>query len=296
MKKALVLPALAVLGGLAGFALRTWQLSTAVDPQSGIIQSDHPATLGLLLLSALLALGFLVLSRSVPLPEPDALPNPFYCPNSLYITAMSVSGLLLLAAGGLGLMNTFLDYQELQAQWVPDQPPVPFPAIAVLCGGLCLAAGASVLIFGRSNYRGLNASGWLIGSLPPGYLALLMLIDYYVAHSSDPLLLRYAWSLLGWVTTLVSLYAVSSCCYRKPAPRITLFFSGCAVYLQLLSLADRPESFQIMAIAALIFYLLAQSAALTQNCLAPRMPSGALDEPANNQENQNQNISFDAEK
>ena len=100
MKKALVLPALAVLGGLAGFALRTWQLSTAVDPQSGIIQSDHPATLGLLLLSALLALGFLVLSRSVPLPEPDALPNPFYCPNSLYITAMSVSGLLLLAAGG----------------------------------------------------------------------------------------------------------------------------------------------------------------------------------------------------
>ena len=226
MKKALVLPALAVLGGLAGFALRTWQLSTAVDPQSGIIQSDHPATLGLLLLSALLALVLLVLSRSVPLPEPDALPNPFYCPNSLYITAMSVSGLLLLAAGGLGLMNTFLDYQELQAQWVPDQPPVPFPAIAVLCGGLCLAAGASVLIFGRSNYRGLNASGWLIGSLPPGYLALLMLIDYYVAHSSDPLLLRYAWSLLGWVTTLVSLYAVSSCCYRKPAPRITLFFSG----------------------------------------------------------------------
>lgn len=265
MKKELILPGLAVLGGGAGFALRSWQLAAAVDLESGIIQLTHPATLGLVLLSAVLALLFLLLPQKAC--GPEEAQTIFYYPSSLYMTCMAASGLLLLAAGGLGMVGTLSTYQDLRAAALPDEV-VPFPVIELLCGGLCLPAGASVLLFGRANYREAASPYTPCSSLAPGYLALLLLIHYYVGHSSDPLLLRYAWPLLGWVTTLLALYSVSSCCYRKPAPRMTLFFSGAAVYLQLVSLADRPDLFQIISGMALTLYLLAQSAALAKNCLS----------------------------
>lgn len=273
MKKELVLPGLAVLGGAAGFALRLWQRSAAVDPWSGIVQLTHPATLGLIALSVLLALVLLVLVQKAGDPEEPA--RPFVCPSSVYMTLMASAGLLLLAAGGLGLMQTLSSYQQLRAE-VPLDVPVAFPAMEALCAILCLPAGASALIFGRYNYRGTESPFYPLSSLAPGYLGLIQLIAFYVDHSNDPLLLRYVWSLLGWVTTLAALYLVSSCCFRRPAPRGTLFFSGAAVCLQLLSLADGPALNRSIVSMALALYLLAQSAALGRNSLGrPRMPSGA---------------------
>jgi len=60
------LPGLAAAGGLAGFALRAWQLSAAADPASGIFRSGHPATLALVLLSAAMALLFHVVPDNAP--------------------------------------------------------------------------------------------------------------------------------------------------------------------------------------------------------------------------------------
>lgn len=264
------LPGLAAAGGLAGFALRAWQLSAAADPASGIFRSGHPATLALVLLSAAMALLFLLLVWHASCPEEGV----FFCPSSFYMALMAAGGLLLLAAGGLELTQTLAAYQDLRAAALPEEP-VPFPVLEVLCGVLCLPAGAGLLVFGRASYRGQDSTGRLLSSLAPGYLALALLIRYYVAHSSDPLLLRYSWSLLGWVSTLAALYAVASCCYRKPAPRAVLFFGGMAVFLQLTALADRPDRFQALCGMALILSLLAQSTALAQACFGPRMPSGA---------------------
>lgn len=273
MKKEILFPGLALLGGAAGFGLRHWQLSAAVDPQSGIIRFSHPATLGLVLLTALMVLAFLLLSQKAACPE--ELPTVFYCPDPLYMALMAAAGLLLLAAGGLGLMQTLSSYQSLRVS-LPPEGIVSFPVMEVLCSALCLPAGASALVFGRYNYRGLSSPGYPLSSLAPGYLALLLLIGYYVDHSNDPLLLRYAWSLLGWVTTLLALYRIAGCCYRKAVPKSTLFFCGAAVYFQLVSLAGRPERGQLICTAALVLYLTAQSAALAHNGFgAPRMPSGA---------------------
>lgn len=283
MKKALILPVLSVLGGLAGFALRNWQLSAAVDPVSGILLPTHPATLGLLLLSAGAALLALLLPRRVRCPE--GVENVFFCPHSLYMALTAAAGLLLLGTGGLGLLGTLRSYQDLMAVAAVAQERAPFPVLDALCGGLCLPAGVGILVFGRGNYRGTDSPGRLLSSLAPGYLALLLLIRFYVGHSSDPLLLRYAWPLLGWIATLLALYCVASCGYRGPAPRTTLFFSGAAVFLQLTSLADRPERFQVLCALALTLYLLAQSTALAQNCAAARMPPGARENDAQTQAN-----------
>jgi len=271
MKKEVLLPVLAAAGGLAGFALRTWQLSDAADPQSGILRLTHPATLALILLTALTALVLLVLSRTAVCPE--NLPNLFTCPSALYMTVTAASGFLLLLAGGLGLAQAF--FQDPQADALSDTGLV-LPAVELLCGVLCFPAGVSVLVFGKHNYRGTDSARSPLSTLAPGYLALLLLIRHYVGHSNDPLLLRYAWSLLGWICTLLALYLIAGCCYRRPAPRRLLFFCGAAVYLQLLSLADRPAFPQSAAGIALVLYLLAQYAALARNTLgSPRMPFGA---------------------
>ena len=84
------LPGLAAAGGLAGFALRAWQLSAAADPASGIFRSGHPATLALVLLSAAMALLFLLLVWHASCPEEGV----FFCPSSFYMA--------LMAAGGIG--------------------------------------------------------------------------------------------------------------------------------------------------------------------------------------------------
>ena len=63
MRKDIILPALALTGGLAGFLLRRWQLASAYLPEAGLLVRGAPATFVLLGLIALLALVFLALDR-----------------------------------------------------------------------------------------------------------------------------------------------------------------------------------------------------------------------------------------
>ena len=80
MRKEIILPGLALGGGLAGFGLRRWQWLSAYDAQTQLYLHGAPATFALLALTALLVLAFLVLCHgkggrrdswtpfSVPLP------------------------------------------------------------------------------------------------------------------------------------------------------------------------------------------------------------------------------------
>ena len=54
MRKNIILPALAVAGGAAGFLLRRWQLASAYQPETGLFVPGAPATWALLGLTALL--------------------------------------------------------------------------------------------------------------------------------------------------------------------------------------------------------------------------------------------------
>lgn len=64
MKKTLY-PFLALVFGAAGYILRARQLSEAVDPDTGLLLLNHPATYALLGLTAGAALVLLILCLSV---------------------------------------------------------------------------------------------------------------------------------------------------------------------------------------------------------------------------------------
>lgn len=79
MGKHYILPALALAGGLAGFGLRLWQRTSALDPVTELFATGAPATLALWGLMAALALAALLLglrrgrawrSRSAPFTPP----------------------------------------------------------------------------------------------------------------------------------------------------------------------------------------------------------------------------------
>ena len=44
MRKDILLPGVAVVGGAAGFLLRRWELSTAFEPDTGLPVAGAPAT------------------------------------------------------------------------------------------------------------------------------------------------------------------------------------------------------------------------------------------------------------
>ena len=101
MGKHHILPALALAGGLAGFGLRLWQRTSALDPVTELFASGAPASLALWGLMAALALAALLLSRGGAQPEQPE--HAFLCPSAGYMTLMTAAGMCFLLAAALGV-------------------------------------------------------------------------------------------------------------------------------------------------------------------------------------------------
>ena len=110
MRKNIILPALAVAGGAAGFLLRRWQLASAYQPDTGLFVHGAPATGALLGLTALLMVVFLVLVCKRREGLDDFLPA-FGSPSVGQMTVLAAAGLLLFAAGGFGLREGFRTFR-----------------------------------------------------------------------------------------------------------------------------------------------------------------------------------------
>ena len=93
MRKNIILPALAVAGGAAGFLLRRWQLASAYQPDTGLFVHGAPATGALLGLTALLMVVFLVLVCKRREGLDDFLPA-FGSPSVGQMTVLAAAGLL----------------------------------------------------------------------------------------------------------------------------------------------------------------------------------------------------------
>ena len=68
MRKEIVLPSLAVGGGIVGLILRRWELATAFEADTGLVTPNMPSTWALIIWSAVLAVVPLSLCSFMPLP------------------------------------------------------------------------------------------------------------------------------------------------------------------------------------------------------------------------------------
>lgn len=278
MRKDVFLPILALAGGGAGFALRCWQLATALDEQSMLFRSGAPATLAPTALLVVLAAAFLALSRGGIIPADYA--QAFYCPTSGYMTLMAASGFLMFAAAALGFLEAVSQFRLWQAGLVPT-PPVMLMLTAVMA----VPAGLAALLLGKGNYRAaLPASHPLLAALP-AYTLLPWIVALYQTHSRQPETMLFVFTLLGVICAELGFYFAACFAFGRPCPKSCLFSSLMAVVLLLTSLADRPGFFYAVMCLGCVLLLLAQSFALLRSMFGPFWPKPSTGDDSASAEN-----------
>lgn len=270
MRKDVFLPALALVGGGAGFFLRRWQLATAPDPETQLFRMV-PATPALLLLGGVLALLFLLLVRGGK--QAEDYPAAFRCPSAFYATLMAAGGLLFIGAASLGALEFhggLILWRQVEGRTLP--------VMLLLAAVLSLGAGIALLLLGRGNYRGALPGFYPGLTTLPAYAALPWLVAMYQEYSRDPVILRFADMLLGAVCTALAFYLASGFAFQRPRPRWCLFFSLMGLSLNLESLANGQSLFFTVLSIAFSLALLAQSWALLRCCFGPAWPKRLLEE------------------
>lgn len=280
MKKDLTLPVLAVVGGVAGFALRKWQLAAAYHPETGLFTHGAVPTYLLMGLTALLLLVLLVsVQGKGDLPE-DFLPA-FACPQSGQMTLWAAAGLLFFAAGLVNLMEGAQIFQLWQATPASDRDPtqLTLTVAQLLCALLSLGSGVSLLMMGKSAYRGEFPEK--LGSLVslPAFTGLLWLFSTHLENGTEPVLMKYGFALTAAALLMLAHYYVAGFCFGRPRPRRAMFFALAGIVLGLTSLADGLTLGASVLTLAFVLSSLAFARALLGNCFGPfwsrRMPFGA---------------------
>lgn len=272
MRKDILLPGLAVGGGAACLALRQWQLASAYNAQVQLFDHGAPATYALLLLTAVLAILLAALVQGGK--DASNVLSTFRCPAPLYMAGMAAAGFLFLGAGVLGLLYG-LDELTLW-RLDPKGHLLTYPAALLLCALLCFPAGLSCLLLGKGAYRGRFARSCSLVALFPACAGLLWLFATHLAHSTDPILMGYGFSLAAAALLMLSQYETAAFFHGRSHPRRTLFFSLLGTVLGLTSLLDGLPPFFAVLTAAFVLSALSGSFALARNRFGPPWPSRLL--------------------
>lgn len=274
MRKDVALPALALAGGAAGFFLRRWQLASAYRPDEGLFVHGAPATYALLGLTALLAGLFLLLLREKREGLDDFLPA-FGSPSAGQMTLFAAAWVLLLAAGGFGLVDGFQALRLWRAS--PEMYQLSLPVSQLLTGALCVLAGFGALCMGRMAYRGtLDGQACLLAPFP-ALAALVWLFSTHLKHGTEPVLMKYVFTLFAVLLFTLAHYDAAGFLYGKPRPRRTAFCALMGAAVGIVSLADRPDRFTAIATAAFALSALALARALLGGPWPERMPPAQED-------------------
>ena len=278
MRKEIILPGLALGGGLAGFGLRRWQWLSAYDAQTQLYLHGAPATFALLALTALLVLAFLVLCRGKR--RPEGFLDAFFCPSPGFMGLMAASGFCFLGAGLLGLlewMDQFQLFRISRDAYLSAYPAALLPVL-LLTVLLTFGSGAALLLVGRAAYRGQLDRLTSLLSVLPGYTGLCWLFATHLLHGTDPVAMRYGFSLAATILMMLCHYFAAGFFFGRSHPQPLTFCALLGISLGGISLADGPSRFQLALTAAFLLSLLGYGYALLSNARFPageRMPSGA---------------------
>lgn len=289
MRKELVLPVTAIVGGAIGFFLRRLELATAFEPDTGLPIEGMPVTWALIALSAAVAVVLLLLCLGVGKGFEGGYDQAFRARDAApYMMGMTAGAFLTAAAGVLLLLKLPRLYAEasLETSGFPMFSLVPMVLLSVLC----LASAWSMLMLGKNNYRGEEKGRYSAWLLIPAYTCCMWLIVSYQEHSGDPIILDYVYQLFSVIAAVLGCYFLSGFGFGRSRPAAAAFFSAEAMYFALVTLADAHEPAFLLLYAGCFFYFAASSVALLYNLgrpLGPRMPGGkrlSADEKINREE------------
>lgn len=285
MRKEFLLPALALGGGLAGLALRLWELSSAFEADTGLPVSGAPATLVLAGFSAAVLLALVLLCRGTGQGFQGSYDEAFQAAGSTpYLTVMVAAAFLMAGSGVLLLAQAGGVLSESLAASVGTGLGLSGLFQLLLSVGrelllaiLALASAASLFLLGKNNYKG-EGKGERSGCLlTPAYTACVWLIVSYLDHSGDPIVLDYVYQLFAVVAAVLGSYFLAGFGYQRPKGFPAAFFSLAAMYFCLVTLADRHTPAELLLYVGYFLYFAGSVHVLLAHLarpLGPRMPGG----------------------
>ena len=273
MRKEIVLPSLAVGGGIVGLLLRRWELATAFEADTGLVTPNMPSTWALILWSAVLAVVFILLCRGKHRPFAGGYDAAFAAKgNTVYVTAMVLSAFLLLASAVLNYMGIPAAYQEAvaaaragNAQGTPLFNVLP----RAILGLLSAISFFCVLSTGKNNYRGEGKGKFSFPLLAPAYMGCIWLIAAYQVRAGDPVRQDYIYELFAIIASLLGLYFTAGFSFERAKVFRSALFSLLGVYFSLVTLADGHELYVVLLYGFCILNLTANVTALLANDARP---------------------------
>ena len=273
MRKEIVLPSLAVGGGIVGLLLRRWELATAFEADTGLVTPNMPSTWALIIWSALLAAAFILLCRGKHRSFAGGYDAAFAAKgNTVYITAMVLAAFLLLATAVLNYMGIPAAYAEAvaaaragNAQGTPLFNVLP----RAILGALAAVSFFCVLSTGRNNYRGEGKGKFSFSLLAPAYMGCIWLIAAYQVRAGDPVRQDYIYELFAIISSLLGLYFMAGFSFERAKVFRSSLFSLLGVYFSLVTLADGHELYVVLLYGFCILSLTANVTALLANDARP---------------------------
>ena len=296
MRKEIVLPSLAVGGGIVGFFLRRWELATAFEADTGLVTPNMPSTWALIIWSAALAVVFILLCRGKHRPFHGGYDAAFAAKgNTVYVTAMVLGGFLLLASAVLNYMGIPAAYQEAvaaaragNAQGTPLFNVLP----RAILGLLSAISFFCVLSTGKNNYRGEGKGKFSFPLLAPAYMGCIWLIAAYQVRAGDPVRQDYIYELFAIIASLLGLYFTAGFSFERAKVFRSSLFSLLGVYFSLVTLADGHELYITLLYGFCILSLTANVTALLANDAMPE-PKARPARPAEDPEDSETEVSPD---
>ncbi len=262
MRKNVLLPALTLAAGVVGFVLRRWQLATGFEAGTGLPISGVPATAALMGFSAVVAVALLALCWRERERMPYGRAFAGAEGNTLYMTAMVVAGILLVASAGMEALSYPEAIRAAQEgdTWTGRMAGMLLPPLRVL---FCLGGCPCILLWSRPLYRGERDRG--AESLPLLELSLLFcvwLISDYQIRAADPVIQDYLYEIFAIAGSLLGLYFLAGYSFLKEGgrPRRTLLLCLLGSYFSLVTLADRHGMADILRCGFSVLFLTSHAA------------------------------------
>lgn len=271
MNNSKLVPALAlVLGGL-GAALRMWQRSTGYDG-AGLPIPGSPAATVLAVFLALCAAGFLLLALRQP---KDLADQSAAAPSGAIAAALLALSGCLLAVGGLLSLKSFADdYMALsQALFVSESAQngalralLQTRLLPLVLTAASIPAAAGLFYQAKQARSGPEQAPNAFASLMPPFFCWLWLIETYRQHTSNPILWDYVLLLFAVVSILAATYCRAGFVFGAGKPRRSVLFSLLSLFFSAAALPDAGDAATALTLIALALHALVELTALLECC------------------------------
>jgi hypothetical protein len=247
------IPFLTVVAGICGFWLRMIELATVFNPYTGFPERDAPITLALIGLSALIIVIAIIFAIRITVKYTvgSDFDNAFGTDSFMYPVIYTAVGTVWIAATAI----YFLGHYAMGTDEI---------LVRLFAGASSLAA-LFIIIFAIEVYKNPRRKFISIFSVLPTMFMCVWLVLIYRENASNPVLLSYAYKILGIAFAATGCYFSSSFAIGKPVIGKAIVAYIAATYFLFVTIADDYPMSMKMILSAIAFMSLFNLGSLLRN-------------------------------